>query len=94
MGAGEIRAYLSHLAVVGRVPVPTQNVAFNALLFLYRQVPHLGLPAIENVERANRPTHLPELCSREEARGVLSHTESTPGLIRPHPFELAPGCGP
>jgi hypothetical protein len=42
MGATEIRAYLSHLAVDKNVAASTQNVAICALLFLYRQVLHLG----------------------------------------------------
>src|SRR5262245_2649115 len=38
MGAGEIERFLSDLAVRGRVTSSTQNQAFNALLFLYREV--------------------------------------------------------
>jgi hypothetical protein len=38
MGAAEINAFLSHLAVAGRVSASTQNQAFSALLFLYRSV--------------------------------------------------------
>jgi hypothetical protein len=34
MGAEEIRAFLSHLAVERRVAASTQNAAFSALLFL------------------------------------------------------------
>jgi site-specific recombinase XerC len=39
MGAAEIRAYHSHLAAEQHVAASTQNVAFSALLFLYRDVP-------------------------------------------------------
>src|SRR5213592_3572554 len=38
-----------------------------------RDVLHLELPGIENVERARRPSRLPELFTQEEARAVLSH---------------------
>ena len=41
MAAGQIRACLSHLAVVGRAAASTQNVALRAVLFLYREVRHL-----------------------------------------------------
>ena len=44
MGAAEVSAFLSHLAVEGRVSASTQNQALAALLFLYRQV--LGAPAL------------------------------------------------
>ncbi len=37
IGAAEIEAFLSDMAVRGNVAAATQNVAFNALLFLYRQ---------------------------------------------------------
>ena len=47
MGAGEIREYLTHLAVDKNFASSTQNVAFNALLFLYKHVMGVELPPIE-----------------------------------------------
>lgn len=44
MGAAEVEAFLSHLAVEGRVAPSTQNQAKSALLFLYRQVLGVELP--------------------------------------------------
>ncbi len=38
LGVNEIRDYLTPLAVERKVVASTQNVAFNALLFLYKQV--------------------------------------------------------
>ena len=38
MGEREIEAFLSSLAIQGKVSASTQNRAFNALLFLYRHV--------------------------------------------------------
>ena len=38
MGVDKIRKYLTHLAVEKNVAASTQNVAFNAILFLYKQV--------------------------------------------------------
>jgi hypothetical protein len=38
MGPPEVSRFLSDLAVNGRVAASTQNQAFNALLFLYREV--------------------------------------------------------
>ncbi len=40
MGAFEVSRFLRDLAVQGRVGASTQNQAFNALLFLYREVLH------------------------------------------------------
>lgn len=38
LGAAEVRAYLTHLAVRRRVSASTQNQAFSSLLFLFREV--------------------------------------------------------
>src|SRR5262245_50647270 len=38
MGEPEVEAFLTHLAVDGRVSASTQNQALGALLFLYRNV--------------------------------------------------------
>ncbi len=43
MGAIEVGRFLSDLAVRHHVASSTQNQAFNALLFLYREVLHLEL---------------------------------------------------
>lgn len=51
MGAEEIRAFLSDLAVRRRVAASTQNQAFSALHFLYRGVLRVSLPRIDQVER-------------------------------------------
>jgi hypothetical protein len=39
-GEAKVEQFLSDLAVNGRVAAATQNQAFNALLFLYREVLH------------------------------------------------------
>lgn len=46
MRADEIRQYLSHLANDGNVAASTQNIAFFALLFLYRKVLLIDLPTL------------------------------------------------
>jgi len=38
MGSVEVNAFLTHLAVEGRVSASTQNQALSALLFLYREL--------------------------------------------------------
>jgi site-specific recombinase XerD len=77
----EVRAYLSHLATERNVAASTQNVAFSALPFLYSDVLRIEPPAIEHVERAQRPSRLPELLTREEARAVLSYVEGRARLM-------------
>lgn len=72
MGAEEIRAFLIHLAVHGRVAASTQNVALNALLFLYRHVLKQEFPNLDNLERAKRPRRVPTVFTREEVAAVLA----------------------
>ena len=77
MGVGEIRDYLTHLAVEKKVAASTQNVAFNALLFLYKQALEVKLPLIEGVLRAKRPQRLPVVFTPAEAKAIIENLEGT-----------------
>ena len=81
LGAVEIRAYLTHLAVEGNVAASTQNAAFAALLFLYRDVLKIDLPQIQDVERARTPKRLPTVFNREEVTTILGEMAGTPWLV-------------
>lgn len=83
MGAKEVEAFLTHLAVEGRVAAATQNQALSALLFLYRELLHINLPWLDEVVRAKRPARLPVVLTREEVQAVLGRTEGTYGLMLP-----------
>jgi site-specific recombinase XerD len=72
LGKVEIEAFLTHLAVDRKVSASTQNQAFNALLFLYREVLALEMPQLDTVQRAEKPQRLPGVPSAEEVRQVLS----------------------
>jgi integron integrase len=72
MGAPEIEAFLTHLAQDENVAASTQNQAFNALLFLYRNVLHIELDVPINALRAKRSQHLPTVLSKDEAARVLA----------------------
>ena len=81
MGVSEIRAYLTHLAVDKNVAASTQNVAFNAILFLYKQVLEIQLPLIDGVLRAKRPQRLPSVFTPGEAKSIIAELKGTPYLI-------------
>ncbi len=81
MGAQQVEAFLTHLAVEGRVAASTQNQAKSALLFLYREVLGVELPWLDNVERAKAPKRLPVVLTREEVQAVLARLEGTHWLI-------------
>src|SRR5258708_15829653 len=61
MGAAEVEAFLTHLAVEAKVAASTQNQALQALLFLYRQVLVVALPWLANSTNSPCPWRLPRL---------------------------------
>jgi site-specific recombinase XerD len=71
MGAQEIEAFLTHLAVVGKVAASTQNQARSALLFLYREVLNRELPWRDEVEHAQGSRRLPVVLTHTEIRALL-----------------------
>ncbi len=89
MGAAEVTAFLSHLAVKGKVAASTQNQALAAILFLYRRVLRIELPWMDEIVRAKRPARLPVVLSREEVRRLLSEVEPNAWLV----CALLYGCG-
>jgi integron integrase len=80
MGAPEIEAFLSHLAVSRQVSASTQNQAFAAILFLYQRVLDIELPRLD-VLHAKRPERYPVVLSVEEVRAVLGRMSGTPLLM-------------
>src|SRR5512138_3853297 len=64
MGTPEVRAFLTDLATRGRVSASTQNQAFSALLFLYREVLGMELAGLEDVPRAKPSLRVPLVLSR------------------------------
>lgn len=81
LGAAEVEAFLTHLAVEGNVAAATQNQALSALLFLYREVLEINLPWLDNVVRAKRPARLPVVLTRQEVTAVLDRMSGTYGLL-------------
>jgi site-specific recombinase XerD len=81
MGAAEVAAFLTSLAVQGKVAASTQNQALSALPFLYREVLGIDLPWLDEVVRAKRPLHLPVVLTREEVRAVLQRLDGAPRLM-------------
>jgi len=86
MGVEEVRQFLSHLAVDGKVSASTQNQALCALLFLYRDVLQVGLPFVEGLERAKRPARVPVVFTRDEVGHLLARLTGTHGLIAGLPY--------
>ena len=70
MGKPEIEAFLTHLATDRNVAAKTQNQAFSAILFLYKQVLDIELPTIDAL-RAKERRRLPVVLSQEEVARLI-----------------------
>ncbi len=81
MGGAEIEAFLTHLAVDQNVAASTQNQAFSALLFLYREVLRKDLDFPIDSARAKKPKRLPTVMTREETLRVIGAMSGTYRLI-------------
>lgn len=81
MGIAEIEAFLTRLAVEGKVAPATQNQALSALLFLYREVLQQDLPWMEGIQRARRPRRVPLVLSRQEVAAVLGAMDGVTWLM-------------
>ncbi|MFH1062106.1 MAG: integron integrase [Candidatus Omnitrophota bacterium] len=68
----DIKEFLSYLAVRRRVAASSQNQAFNALLFLFRDVLRIELGAIGKAVRAKRGIKLPVVLSEDEVKRLFS----------------------
>ena len=83
MGAHEVEAFLTYLAVAGRVSASTQNQAKSALLFLYKEVLETELPWLDDVESAKASKRLPVVLTPEEVQRLLVLIAGTAGYS-PH----------
>jgi integron integrase len=63
------------------VSASTQNQAFCALLFLYREVLGIELKGLEDTPRAKRPLRVPLVLSRDEVNAILSRIHGVPWLM-------------
>jgi len=80
LGAAEVQAFLSHLAVERQVSASTQNQAKAALLFLYKRVLGVDLPWLDEVVQARERRRLPVVLSPGEVRTLLDQLDGTMGL--------------
>jgi len=82
LGAAEVQAFLTHLAVERSVSSSTQNQAKSALLFLYREVLGLQLPWLDEIVGARLSRRLPVVLTPSEVRSLLAEMSGgTLGLV-------------
>ncbi len=90
MAKNEIEEYLTFLATKKHVSPTTQNQAFNAILFLYKEV--LGIDTSEwNIQalRAQERKHIPVVLTKDEVQKVLQNLNGIYKLM----VTLMYGCG-
>ncbi len=90
MGKVEIEQFLTWLAVEKKVSPATQNQAFSAILFLYKEI--LGFDMSEwNIQalRAKERKHIPVVLTKDEVQKVLVNLTDIYQLI----VYMMYGCG-
>lgn len=81
LGAADVVAFLSDLAVSYDVAASTQNQARAAIVFLYKEVLGRDLEGLDNAVRAKTPVRLPVVLTRDEVRALLGALEGAHALI-------------
>jgi len=81
MGAAEIQAFITHLAVEKNVSASTQNQALSAILFLYRHVLRVEIDLPFDILRAEKSKTLPVVLTHQEAMAVISKMSGVPQLM-------------
>ncbi|MCU1289246.1 MAG: integron integrase [Acidobacteria bacterium] len=81
MGAAEVEAFLSHLAVEGDVSASTQNQALSAVLFLYKEVLKTDLPWLGAFTPAKKSGHIPVVLTKDEVKLIINQLSGTNWII-------------
>ena len=81
MGAAEVGAFLTHLAVNRGVAAATQAQALNALIFLFRELLAVDLGTLPESARPRRKRKVPVVLSREEVQRLPGALEGTWALM-------------
>ena len=90
MGKVEIEQFLTHLAVDNQVSPTTQNQAFNAILFLYKEILNKSMQD-ENIQalRAQQKKHIPVVLTIDEVKQIILNVNGIYQVM----LKLMYGCG-
>jgi len=81
LGASEISAFVTWLAVDQHVAASTQNQALSGVLFLYKDVLHLDIGTVVVPPRARTPVRVPVVLTPTEVRLVIGALQGVPRLV-------------
>jgi len=87
--ADDVKLFLTSLAVEKGVSASSQNLAFSALLFLFRHVLKKEFGKMDGVVRAKRKPYIPVVLSRKEVDRIFTCMRDPHKLI----VKLMYGCG-
>jgi len=80
-GPAYVVQFLTHLAMERRGAASTQNQAFAAILWPYRDVLGSPLPRLEGIARARRSPRVPVVLTRDEVRRVIDQLSRVQRLM-------------
>lgn len=83
LGPPDVNAFLGWLATDRQVAAATQNLALNAIVFLYSRVLEQPLGEIGDVVRVKRPPRLPTVLSHQEAMLIIEQLAQPNQLLAP-----------
>lgn len=89
IGVDDVKAFLTWLAVERHVSASSQNLAFNSLLFFFRNVLGKEFGTIEGVVRAKKRPYIPVVLDRAEVDRIVAELSHPYSLI----VRLLYGCG-
>ena len=89
LSSEDVKKFLTYLAVEQNISASSQNQAFNALLFFFRNILKKEFGKIEGVVRAKRRLYIPVVLSRKEIDLIIGKLRSPYNLIA----KLLYGCG-
>ena len=81
LGAAEVTAFITWLAVERHVAASTQNQALSGILFLYKQVLRLELGDVVVPPRARMPSRVPVVLTPAEVRSVIDVLTGVPRIV-------------
>jgi len=85
----DVKQFLTFLAVRQKVSASSQNLAFNSLLFFFRNVLKKEFGKVDGVVRAKKKPYIPVVLTREEINKIIDNL--------PYPYHLVVkllyGCG-
>lgn len=77
LDSSDLKNFISYMAVEKGVSRSTQNLAFNALLFFYRNIIEVSVDGLETSIRSKIPAKLPVVLTREEIDSIFVHLAPT-----------------